>query len=394
MTCQKCGKDFASRPSLRDHVKVAHEDTNKCNICSKVFLKEGDLVNHSLKEHKKKMKFNCSQCHKSFESDVRIISDDFPGNIETFAACLKQEELTIKMEDPISAYSESYICPTCSASFLSESYLYQHFSTHDKNDTGSIPCPFCTYQTKSKGALRAHLYYRHTCHTCMHCNQAFSSNYSMRNHILALHKDKHVCMVCYKFFLQEKKLILHQVGHHSGDVLLRQRRCKVCSREFLNKNALLEHQINSHKVASNLEIPVEHSCSKCSSRFPQEVELFQHMKIHFKGGIIDCPLCPFTAGRRDSVNRLLEHRIRRHYPQKVVVKIEAQPQLEDHNLQSKGSLEKFICPKCSFKCDSQKCLFQHCVGHGQNGFCPCPFCPYIGFNRQNLTTHLNSKHNT
>ncbi|XP_066254724.1 PR domain zinc finger protein 5-like isoform X35 [Euwallacea similis] len=331
-------------------------------------------------------------------SYVRIISDDFSGNAETFAANLKQEELIIKMEDPVFAekpYSGSYICPTCFASFHSENDLYQHFSTHSKDNNGSIPCPFCPYQAKSKGALRAHLYYRHTCHTCMHCNQTCSSNYSMKNHILALHKDKHVCMVCYKFFLQEEKLILHQVRHHGGNVLLRQRRCKVCSREFLKRNALLEHQISSHKVASNLKIPVEHSCSKCSSKFPQEVELFEHMKSHFKGDVIDCPLCPFTAGRRDSVNRLLEHRMRRHYPQNIMVKIEARPQLEeDDNLEKEGSLQEFICPKCSFQCDSQKSLFQHCVGHGQNGFCPCLFCPYIGFNKQNLTIHLTSKHNT
>ncbi|XP_066254317.1 zinc finger imprinted 3-like [Euwallacea similis] len=65
---------------------------------------------------------------------------------------------------------------------------------------------------------------------------------------------------------------------------------------------------------------------------------------------------------------------------------------EGEDFPAEDNRQQFACPKCLLEFNARSKLFQHCTSHGQTGFFPCLFCPYIGHSKQNLINHLSSKH--
>ena len=68
--CEKCPKIFTQIASLRDHIKVKHneeveEGTHKCNMCDKVYQYRAALRSHKQIVHEGK-RIECQLCDKSY----------------------------------------------------------------------------------------------------------------------------------------------------------------------------------------------------------------------------------------------------------------------------------------------------------------------------------------
>ena len=79
-------------------------------------------------------------------------------------------------------------------------------------------------------------------HVCQFCNKSFTTESSLRRHVLIHQNSKpHSCPVCEKTFRQKVALIAHQ-RVHSGVRFP----CHFCSRRFITKSLLTQHQKSCH----------------------------------------------------------------------------------------------------------------------------------------------------
>lgn len=115
--CERCQRDFKSRLTLREHVRLVHEsieDSECCDQCGQKFRSHKYLQNHKRNVHPRGDKVHmCDQidCRKVFKSRL----------------CLHQH---IKYVHP--PESASAVCPLCSKRFKTRINLQQHIRVSHK----------------------------------------------------------------------------------------------------------------------------------------------------------------------------------------------------------------------------------------------------------------------
>ncbi|KAJ8019848.1 hypothetical protein HOLleu_41613 [Holothuria leucospilota] len=177
--CGECGKVFASKRILRQHVKIIHESeqTYLCNVCQKVFRHLHNLNIHKQNQNhfsegekhlaKERKLFKCSICHKTFrqksnlQDHVRLHSGDRPfgcsycdRKFAQISNCRKHE-LTHTGKRPFS-------CDQCHKTFTSSSNLKRHQVAHSLHK--NYLCPICGNAFTQKWNLTKHEKKHKTCH--------------------------------------------------------------------------------------------------------------------------------------------------------------------------------------------------------------------------------------
>ena len=72
-TCDKCGKSFANKNQLTQHIQSKHENMRYvCDICNRSFSWEKDLRRHVKQVHEDNVQYNCEKCDKSFHYKVNL----------------------------------------------------------------------------------------------------------------------------------------------------------------------------------------------------------------------------------------------------------------------------------------------------------------------------------
>ncbi|XP_044731719.1 zinc finger protein 501-like [Chrysoperla carnea] len=136
-TCDICSKSFVSELTLKNHIKIVHENqkparNHLCNICGHAMRTLKELRTHLL-IHTGERPYACDQCDKTYHRDDR----------------LKDHISRIHLN------KRKYQCTFCSHAFFTKRMFVHHVRRH----TGEKPhkCEVCDKRFIQKVALKIHL---------------------------------------------------------------------------------------------------------------------------------------------------------------------------------------------------------------------------------------------
>ena len=133
--CDICGKMFASKVNLGEHVKVFHEKVKpfECLICGTKHVSNGSLSRHIRDSHESKRRYHCETC-------------PFSTN---HSSHMRRHIMTVHEK------VRSFKCNHCRFSALTQSMVDYHIKrVHEK--VKRYHCNICQYSCFDKAALQKH----------------------------------------------------------------------------------------------------------------------------------------------------------------------------------------------------------------------------------------------
>ncbi|XP_017720200.1 PREDICTED: zinc finger protein 764 [Rhinopithecus bieti] len=204
------------RPSLCAHPPVPRADQRHgCYVCGKSFAWRSTLVEH-VYSHTGEKPFHCTDCGKGF------------GH----ASSLSKHRAIHRGERP-------HRCPECGRAFTQRSALTSHLRVH----TGEKPygCADCGRCFSQSSALYQHrrVHSGETPFPCPDCGRAFAYPSDLRRHVRTHTGEKpYPCPDCGRCFRQSSEMAAHR-RTHSGE---KPYPCPQCGRRFGQKSAVAKHQ--------------------------------------------------------------------------------------------------------------------------------------------------------
>ena len=129
--CDKCGKKFSSPLSLRDHIKVAHENfVFKCESCPMTFKSRCKMHHHKLIAHSTDKKYQCRFCGQRLGSLPQKRSHERKHQEPTFQCNFCEKKLStqkgLEWHERQHTGEKPFKCPLCENAFASLGGLQQH----------------------------------------------------------------------------------------------------------------------------------------------------------------------------------------------------------------------------------------------------------------------------
>ncbi|XP_063630677.1 zinc finger protein 93-like [Cydia splendana] len=294
--CNLCTKTFLTDGKLKEHTVKVHsglQNRNRrsftdCVICEKKFDTRADLKRH-IRTHGPNAKFPCRTCNIEFDTlkklhvhrrkHVKSYCERVQCNVcnmELQAACLSQHMLRHAVE---SGEAPAYSCDVCGKTCSSQVYLRYHKQSHMK----PTPCPICEKLIKPAG-LQKHIKYH-----------SYKDDPVMREKM----KRRYKCQVCDYMASDPSILEAHVNRHH---LKVKPYICSVCEKDFCGKLQLTRH-MDTHYVTKN------YSCEVCDKKFSNKICLRMHLRLHTGERPYYCEIC---AESFISASALKTHGIKRH----------------------------------------------------------------------------------
>ncbi|XP_011295773.1 transcription factor grauzone [Musca domestica] len=247
--CEHCGKVFANRRCLKNHLEW-HDESRKprfnCSECGKDFFRRGSLEKHRLLHvPEEQRQFQCNECEKKFASESLRTQH------------IKVTHLYVKL-----------ICDICGKAFRERHAFQRHLTEHTGGPSPNIECDICGMKLTSIYGLNRHKRLRHTEENmqeqvCPYCSKVSPNIAAHKSHIQYSHtmQRRHACHLCDKAFRRPKELKEH-LSTHTGEALYT---CPHCPRTFISNANMHKHRKNEHpkewqearmKRLSSMKIPI------------------------------------------------------------------------------------------------------------------------------------------
>ena len=220
-SCDKCEFFSSAAQEFHDHMKLKHDISIVCEICSKTFSNMANLKLHQESIHLKNKMAACEICGKEF-NHVRY--------------------LKVHMESHMT--EGRFQCAQCGRKFTTKASLVTHIETHkapDERDYKYV-CNYCGKKYLFKSNYDDHLN-KHTGakpHSCKICKKSFGFRSMLIKHKIYVHTQERPfsCSQCHKAFKFERLLQNHMTTH----TLQSQHVCSKCDKPFTTKSTLKVHE--------------------------------------------------------------------------------------------------------------------------------------------------------
>ncbi|XP_054273697.1 zinc finger protein 90-like [Macrosteles quadrilineatus] len=249
--CELCSNVFSKFSQLLQHDRVDHKDTDKtvaCDKCGKLFISKHRLETHHRMKHGDKI-YECDIC------GLKSVS-----------------EKSLKVHK--TRHSKRFICDVCGLVTNSNRSLQDHKLAHmDAQSRPVYVCDICHRTFKNKQWFDTHMLTHTTDKTewkCKECDKEFKNLQSFNRHKSA-HSDEKtaVCEECGAVLKNKMTLYIHKLKHKE-----KQHMCQLCDKLFQTKNLLNRHM--------TVHLNPSHRCSICNRVFSRNDILKKHLKTHHK----------------------------------------------------------------------------------------------------------------
>ncbi|KDR14540.1 zinc finger protein 43-like isoform X4 [Zootermopsis nevadensis] len=157
--CQICGKQLASKFTLKNHVMLHADDKPFiCEICGKSFTMKSTLQTHQ-RVHTGEKPYSCQYCGEAFQSKQILIIHERIHTGETPFKCTQCDKAyrsrhSLRQHLLFHTDYRPYECPQCGNRFRRQDILCTHMRTH----TGERPyaCKVCGRGFKQRGDCNKH----------------------------------------------------------------------------------------------------------------------------------------------------------------------------------------------------------------------------------------------
>ncbi|CAD0207143.1 unnamed protein product [Chrysodeixis includens] len=245
--CVHCGMGFLKSDAFVEH-KIRHSEfTGKyeCPICGVRFRSAEVIAQHSL-QHRRR--FSCQLCAAQFKRWSRCIAHRCTcGAIVDHIACSNcakvfPDEHKLKIHMKVHS-REKYGCEHCSKNFSSKQHLTVHLRTH--SGVRPFVCVPCGRSFNTGSNLRKHraVHSKISPHYCVECHTYYKTAKALSRHLneSSRHADKNVmesfpCPNCSKHFTTEKSMKYHILSKHGEEHF-----CTYCKKKFATKSNLNKH---------------------------------------------------------------------------------------------------------------------------------------------------------
>ena len=189
---------------------------------------------------------------------------------------------------------KAILCSMCSFTTAFEWKLQQHKKGKHEgelviNRNGTFSCPYCSYMSKEKCAIRSHIKIHHdnVSVVCDLCPSKFLLRLSMETHKRSAHFGEiFKCNLCQnRIYKQKEALKQHNDIEHKGKTYT----CNTCDYVATRKVTLLYHIDEKHTHPSNQKW--REYCQVCPKYFKNSSLLKYHMMYHNDERPLGCQKC-------------------------------------------------------------------------------------------------------
>ena len=233
MGCSYCGKEFASKMDLKNHITTEHKEKRyECSKCEASYLNQTTLLSHIEQVHEGK-KHQCTTCGEIFETmnrlETHIAVKHDRSKLFECSSCKAVYTTNRKLKDHVAYTHEKvsgHLCPDCGKNFQSKNMLRDHILV--VHEGKKYHCDLCTKTFKNKCTLQSHVSQIHKGNKlppvkCSQCQKSFSGNSrnaALKRHISEVHEGKrpYACHICGLAFSQSGNLKTHIKGKHKDSI--------------------------------------------------------------------------------------------------------------------------------------------------------------------------------